>query len=90
MDSSFGYPYGNQSRSPRIVDGKSQVSGPPINIKQVDIPCSFHADEQSMNYCTEPKCHQPLCSECIEDHLLLHKKNGFSDLGIKSLRGTRK
>jgi hypothetical protein len=38
----------------------------------------------------ESKCFQPLCSECIEGHLMLHKKNGYSDLSVKSLRGVRR
>lgn len=91
MDSSFGYPHLYQPRSVRNFDAVSQAtSALGVTLGQVDIPCPFHSDEQSSNYCIESKCHQPLCSECIEDHLLYHKKNGYSDLGIKSLRGLRK
>lgn len=47
-------------------------------------------EEPCNNYCIETKCFQPLCSECIEDHLLHHKKHGYSDLAVKSIRGVRK
>lgn len=91
MDSSFGFPPHYQPRPARNFDNVSQATSVlGISLKQVDIPCPFHNDEQSSNYCTEAKCHQPLCSECIEDHLVHHKKQGYSDLGIKSLRGLRK
>ena len=90
MDSSFGQPI-YHPRSQRTFDATSMAtSNLGVVLKAVDMPCGFHPEEQYSNYCIESKCYQPLCSECIEDHLLHHKKHGFSDLGIKSLRGTRK
>jgi hypothetical protein len=63
MDSSFGLSQHYQQRPTRTFDNVSQAtSALGVSLKQVDIPCPFHMDEQSTNYCIESKCHQPLCS----------------------------
>jgi hypothetical protein len=89
---------GNQrSFSPhqyRKADNLSQVSNysasQAIALKPIELLCNHHTDEPCNNYCVEIKCFQPLCSECIEGHLLHHKKGGYSDLSVKSMRGVRR
>jgi hypothetical protein len=80
-------------RQYRKMDNISQVSGysnPNIQLKPVELLCHLHTEEPCNNYCVEGKCFQPLCAECIEGHLMLHKKNGYSDLSVKSLRSVRR
>lgn len=60
-----------------------------INIKSLSLPCRYHPDEICLNYCIEQKCFQALCSECIEEHLLHHKKTGLNDLYVKSFKSVR-
>jgi hypothetical protein len=76
------------------MDTISQVSAYSNNnsvpLKPIELICNIHTEEPCNNYCVEPKCFQPLCSECIEGHLMHHKKNGYSDLSVKSIRGVRK
>lgn len=62
MDSSFGQPL-YHPRSQRTFDGASIATTTlGVALKQVDMSCPFHPEEQSSNYCIESKCYQPLCS----------------------------
>jgi len=61
------YSLSQRSYSPsyRQMDSLSQTSTN-IPIKPIHLACNQHLDEPANNYCIEPKCYQPLCSECIE------------------------
>ncbi len=91
------YSLNQRSLSPRQyrkADNLSQISGygpnSSVPLKPIDLVCNMHPDEPCNNYCVEFQCFQQLCSECIEDHLLHHKKHGYSDLSVKSMRTVRK
>ena len=58
-------------------------------LSPLEYPCNTHKGEICLNYCVDSPCFRPLCSECIEEHLIQHKENGQSDLYIKSLKGVR-
>jgi hypothetical protein len=64
MDSSFGNPL-YQARPPKSFDTLSQTTNMGGMLRNIDLPCAFHPEEQFSNYCLESKCYQPLCAECI-------------------------
>jgi hypothetical protein len=37
------------------------------------LECQAHPGEHYTNFCTSPTCMHPLCPECIDDHVNMHK-----------------
>lgn len=38
--------------------------------------CQTHSEEQITNFCCLKNCYQPLCPDCIDNHIKNHKQNG--------------
>ena len=71
-------------------DQKHRIFNKPGYLFEPPPCCIFHHNQRITNFCVNLDCFMPLCPQCVEDHLDLHRlKNDNSDSYIKTFEHVR-